>query len=554
MPKHLRVQRGSSAGAIFPLRPGGNLIGRNASCAIVLPDDKVSSRHARLEVDAAGCVLTDLESTNGTLLNDSPLTAPARLRPGDAIQLGGTVLVYAEGEMVAERPTSSIRIVVEDDESRPQRPVAWSPEETTQILPPTALGLEAEELRRLYAILSALYRVTGLVSRSTTLDELLASVLEVLFDIVPADRGSVLFAEGPNGTLQPRAARCRSAKESTIQVSRTIVRDVTGSGRGVLTRDATEDERYRGGESIQLQGIRSALCVPIRTPRELFGVIYLDTRSLDRQFTERDLELLSAIGSEVGLAVENFRLIQQSLQAERLAAIGQAVAGLSHYIKNIVQSMESARYLIRTAIADGDRSGLEEAWAALERNTDLISELVLNMLSYSRRTRPQFDIGSPNTVARQVVELVAPRANERGTTFDVELDPAMPTMLLDAGAIHCSLLNLLTNAIDAAERGTVRVASRWDPDGRRYELSVSDNGPGIPPELHETIFHAFFTTKGSKGSGLGLAVTRKLVEELGGRVTLDSAPGRGATFTLSLPARFEEAPAKPEAEGVMRNP
>jgi len=541
MPMHLRVQRGASAGAVFPLRPGSYVVGRSAASAIVLPDDKVSSHHARIDVDAAGCLLTDLDSTSGTLLNDAPLTGPARLRPGDAVQMGGTCLVYGEGEVAAERPTASIKIVMDDDETRPFLPVAWSPEDTTQILPPTVLGLEAEELRRLYALLSALYRVTGLVSRSTTLDELLRSILGVVFDVVPADRGSVLFLDSPDRPPQPRAGRCRDSHETRIEVSRTIVRDVIERGRGVLTRDATEDERFRGGASIQLQGIRSALCVPIRTPRQLFGVIYLDTRSLDHQFTERDLEVVAAIGSEVGLAVENFRLIQANLQTERLAAIGQAIAGLSHYIKNIVQSMEAARFLVRIAAEDKDWAALEEAWASFDRSTDLISELVLNMLSFTRRAEPQVALGDPNAVVRQVVDLVAPRAREHGTTVEVTFDDRMPTMLFDANAIHCSLLNLLTNAIDAAEKGTVRIATRWDPARRRYEVRVSDDGPGIPEEQRENIFQAFFTTKGSKGSGLGLAVTRKLVEELGGHIDVVSSIGQGATFTISLPAKLPDA-------------
>jgi len=174
MPLHLRVQRGSNAGAVFPLRPGANTIGRTAENAIVLPDDKVSSLHARVDVNGSVCTLSDLDSTNGTLLDDVLLTQPARLRPGASIQMGNTTLVYDEGEMAADRPTTSIRIIVEDD-TRPQFPVAWTPEETTQLLPPTALGIEAGELRRLYGVLTALYRVTSVINRSTTLDELLAS-------------------------------------------------------------------------------------------------------------------------------------------------------------------------------------------------------------------------------------------------------------------------------------------------------------------------------------------------------------------------------------------
>jgi len=533
MPMYLRVQRGANAGAVFPLRPGAHTIGRSAENRIVLPDDKVSAAHARIDVDSTSCMLTDLDSTNGTAVNDAAVRRPTRLRAGDVVQIGNATLVYGEGEIGDEPPTTGVHVVVDD--AHPQRPIAWSPEETTQLLPPTAQGIEAGELRRLYGILSALYRVTSVVSRSTTLAELLAHVLDVVFDIVPADHGSVVAVGSRGGPLQPVVGRCRTARDQTIRVSETIVRDVARSRRGVLTRDATADERFRGGHSVQLYGIRSALCVPIRTPRQFFGVLYLDTRSVERELTERDLELLNAVGSEVGLAVENFQLYQEKLEAERLAAIGQAVAGLSHYIRNILQSMEAARFLIPTAIEEDDPAELAESWAALDRNIELISELALNMLSYSKEAEPRCEPCEPNAIAAEAVDMVAPRAEEAGTTVDFRPDEAMPPARLDRGAVRRALLNLVTNAVDAAGQGTVRVATRWEPAARRVEFRVVDDGPGIPPELHETIFEAFFTTKGSSGTGLGLAVSRKLIEDLGGRIHVHSAPGQGATFVISLP-------------------
>jgi len=542
---HLRVRRGASVGDVFALEPGSNTIGRADSNTIVLDDDKVSVAHARIDVADGACTLEDLESTNGTRVNGTPTTTPTRLEPGDEVGVGNLLLVFDDGDLPDEPPTRKVRVVFEYGESRPLVPVAWASGETTELLPATAHDVQADRLRHLYDVLTALYRVTGLVSRATTLDELLGNILEVVFDIVPADHGSVLSIEGGNGPLEPLAARCRHDAEHTVAISETICREVVANGRGILTRDASEDDRFRGGDSIQLFGIRSAMCVPIRTPRQLFGVLYLDTRSPGSQFTERDLDLLSAIGSEVGLAVENFRLIQHALEAERLAAIGQAVAGLSHYTKNVLQSIEAARVLIDAAIADDDKESLVEAWAALNENTELISELVLNMLSYSRRAEPSRDVCNPNTIASQLVELLAPRASQHGTTLELHLDQAVPTTVLDAGALHRSLLNLLTNAIDASapaaadhtlSPGAVTISSLWDPDHRRIGLAVTDNGPGIAPHELPRIFEPFFTTKGSRGTGLGLAVTRKIIEGLGGTINVQSTPGQGTTFTLSLPA------------------
>jgi len=539
----LRVRRGADAGAVFELRPGAHTLGRGADNAIVLADDKVSTAHARLDVDEAGATVTDLNSTNGTFVNEQAVAAPTRVRPGDAIQVGNTVLLLGDGgPAVSESVTTSVRVVLEDDDTILQVPLAWSPEETTQLLPPSAQGIEAGELRRLYGVLSAVYRVSTVVGRSTTPEGIFSNVLDVVFDILPADHGSVLLAEYEGKALHPVAGRRRDVREQTIRVSETIVRNVLASGRGVLTRDATHDERFRRVVSIHAYGIRSAICVPIRTPRQVYGVMYLDTHSVDRQFTQHDLELLTSVGGEVGLALENLRLIQQNLQAERLVAIGKAVAGLSHYIKNILQGMEAARFLIPLALKENRLADLREAWTALDRNIELIVGLSLNMLSYSKRAGAQYALHNVNEVVEQAAGLVAQRAKEHGAELQVTLDPAIPEALIDRGALHCSLLNLLTNAIDATARGAIRVISRWLPDTRRFEVTVSDDGPGIPRELHEGIFQAFFTTKGSKGTGLGLAVSRKLIEELGGRLTVESEPGHGATFTISLPIRPEKPP------------
>jgi len=531
----LRVERGARAGETLALRPGANTIGRGEGSQIVLADDKVSARHARIDVDDEGCLLADLGSTNGTRLNGKPLVVPTRLEPDDTIELGNTVLVFDDGQSPARRPGKRVQVVLEVDESRPLLTVAWADRQRREMVPAPAGALEADELRQLYDVLIALYRVTGLVSRSTTLDELLANVLEVVFDILPADRGSVLFATAPQAPLEPRAARCRETGDHTVEVSETIVREVLDSGRGVLTRDAAEDDRFRRADTVHLYGIRSAMCVPIRTPRQFIGVLYLDTRSASHRFTERDLDLLSAIGSEVGLAVENVRLLEQNLEGERLAAAGQAVAGLSHYIKNILQSIEACRVLIDAAIRDDDKPGLEEAWATLNQNTELISELVLNMLSYSRRPEPTYEPCSPNGVAADIAELLTLRAADRGTLLDLELDPDIPMATLDVGALHRAMLNLVNNAIDATGPGTVAIRTRWDRDGDRVEFAVADQGPGIAPERSDDIFQAFYTTKGSGGTGLGLAVSKKLVEELGGSIHVRSTPGQGATFTLSLP-------------------
>jgi signal transduction histidine kinase len=119
--------------------------------------------------------------------------------------------------------------------------------------------------------------------------------------------------------------------------------------------------------------------------------------------------------------------------------------------------------------------------------------------------------------------------------FHFDLEAQLPWLQADPQGIHRCLLNLLTNAIDAIdeERGEIRLTTRTA--GESILISVEDNGVGIPPEARQEIFKVFYSTKGNRGTGLGLAVTKKIVEEHGGGITVDSAPGQGSRFTIRLP-------------------
>jgi len=539
MALRLRVVRGPDLGSTYAIHSGENTIGRAEDNDLVLSDKKVSASHACVSLQGASCTIRDLGSTNGVFLGGVLLSGSAVLSPGAMIHLGNTTLVFEEDGSPTPVPGPLVELVP-GGEAEPEFPMAWSPEETTVVLPRSARGLEAEELRRLYGILSAVYRVTSVVSRAASIEELLGGVLEVVFDILPADRGSVLLVE--DGEPRPVAARSRQPLEEALRVSATVVRTVLASGRGLLVSEAADDERLRGGDSVVRYGIRSVLCAPVRTEREVFGVIYLDTRSPGRRFGERDLELLRAVGNDVGLAVENFRLRQEKVHAERLAAVGEAIAGISHYARNILQGVESARDLVPIALRERNLRELAELWQELDARLDLLADLVLNMLNYSRSGRLERITFCPNTATRQVVQLMVPRAQRHGGAIRLELDEDVQPIHLDKAAFQRALTNVVNNAIDAAPGGQVELATHWE--GRRFIVTVRDRGPGIHPALHEKVFEPFFSTKGARGTGLGLAVSRKLIEEMGGTIALESAPGLGATFIISLPVeRTQEWPA-----------
>src|SRR5262249_33945518 len=162
---------------------------------------------------------------------------------------------------------------------------------------------------------------------------------------------------------------------------------------------AAQDERFSAGQSIVRFGIREAICVPMKGRHETLGVIYLDTRGSSRdtafrttsptvKFTGDHLALAIAIGHQAALAVEETRYHQAMLQAERLAAIGQAIAALSHHIKNILQGLRSGSEILKMGLSEKDDAMLQQGWRIVEKNQGKIYHLVMDMLSYSKEREP----------------------------------------------------------------------------------------------------------------------------------------------------------------------
>ena len=234
---------------------------------------------------------------------------------------------------------------------------------------------------------------------------------------------------------------------------------------------------------------------------------------------------------------------RQLLEAERLAAVGQTVAALAHAIKNIVGGLRGGMYVVEKGIERDDRSYLFQGWEMVKGNVAKISNLAMDLLSYSKEREPDYDLCDPNIPAREVFHLMAPRAQQWGVELRLELDDSLGRIVLDPEGIYCCLLNLVTNAIDAciyggspSGRHEVVIRSR-KVENWAVEYRVVDNGCGMDEESRSQVFRSFFSTKGSKGTGLGLMVTRKIIREHKGVIELESTPGAGTTFVVRLPER-----------------
>jgi len=236
-------------------------------------------------------------------------------------------------------------------------------------------------------------------------------------------------------------------------------------------------------------------------------------------------------------------LEHELIKSERLAAIGQTVASLAHYVKNILFGLKGGVYLVNEALKEDDTDSMKDGWEMVENNMGRISGLVLDLLEYSRERKPEYEKCFPNEIANEVCRLMEASAKEYGIEIIKDFDPSIGEAIMDPKGTHRCLLDLVSNARDACifdsneeKNWVVRVKTLLEEDGMiRFE--VSDNGCGMNEEVKKKLFTSFFTSKEGRGTGLGLLNTQKTVQESNGTISVNSKLGQGSTFTIRLPYR-----------------
>jgi signal transduction histidine kinase len=239
------------------------------------------------------------------------------------------------------------------------------------------------------------------------------------------------------------------------------------------------------------------------------------------------------------------RLVEEKsrklVEAERLAAVGQTVAGLAHAIKNITGGLTGGTYVLEKGIDLDNRTYLNQGWQMIKGNVQKIKGMAVDLLNYAKERDPEYQLCDPNLPLREVADLMRSRADENGVVLKSDLAETLPMVSMDPEGIHRVLLNLVTNAIDACTdlscthtKGEVLLRSLRSK-GWAVEYQVRDNGCGMDEETRKKLFQIFFSTKGSRGTGLGLMIAKKIVDEHGGVIEVSSQKGNGTVFTVKLP-------------------
>lgn len=424
----------------------------------------------------------------------------------------------------------------------------------------TARKAEAARLQAQVARLDLLSRITRAIGERQDLDSIYQVLIRSLEEDLPVDFGCVCLHDEAAEAFVARSVGARN-EELGRRLAGTEARFIGVSGNGLgrcLDKELVyePDTQVLGFPLARLlaeAGLRSMIAAPLAVESQVFGLLIVARRA-ERGFSSGECEFLHQVSSHtalaahqaqlhaaLGAAYEDLRQTHQAImQQERLRALGEMASGVAHDINNAVSPilLYSALLLERErGLGPAAREHLE----TIQRAALDVSSTISRLQEFYRKREPQLasDPVQLNDLAEQVVSLTRPRwhdvAQQRGIVIDVkmELAPGLPLILGVESELREALINLVLNAVDALTANGA-VILRTSAAAKTVSAQVADNGTGMSEETRRRCLEPFFTTKGERGSGLGLAMVYGIVQRHGGELGIDTELGQGTTITMTF--------------------
>ncbi|KAA0256045.1 MAG: FHA domain-containing protein [Acidobacteria bacterium] len=542
------------------LETGVYTFGRSSAALIPLKDPLLSRLHARVRVEEDRVLVEDMESRNGTYVNGRKVGGAVALTRGDRITIGNTVLVLGDeastrvvvDESAGPTPVEGMTLFPSDALLRAVRPGA------TEGAPGRAGREEPFEV---------LYEVTRELLHDRSEGELFRLIVDRLFEILGPDRAVVLLKD-PDGGFQEAVSRFGDGiPPGDLVLSRTVLDAVAGERRAALFV-AGSPAADVPSVSLVIQGITSCLAAPLCVGDEVLGLVYLDARLGHRQFGEPDVRLVTALANAAAVRIRSARLAEAAAlreAAEREREVAQTarraaeeasrvkslfLASMSHELRTPLNAILGYAEMLTEEATERGLGDLLPDLQKIQGAGRHLLELINDILDLSKieagkldLVREPFDV---QALLSDVAQTMRPAVERNGNAFAYRPGEPPGMVLADVTRTRQVLYNLLSNAGKFTENGrvTLECSRASDDSGEWVVVRVADTGIGMTPEQQSRLFQPFSqadagTARKYGGTGLGLVISRRLCQMMGGDITVESEPTAGSTFFLKLPAAVE---------------
>ncbi len=458
-------------------------MGRQNHCDIVLTDSMISRSHLRIELENGQWWAEDLKSSHGTFMEDKPITR-VLWKPGATIRLAdGAYFITLRSET---QGTNEINM-------------------------------------------QAILQTAHLLAEDAELDDILEQSLEKLLNISGTDRGFIMLLEV--GELVTKVQRGLGKElERNIQLSLSSVHSVFERGEPIWIHNVTDNEKLMSQQSIMDLQLKTILCLPLTLQGKRIGVVYLDSKRIITEPVDRPI--FEAIVALCAIAIERARLSEENLRNQVLATVGQVASSIVHDFKNALFVVRGHAELLEVINPDGkSKHHVSKILEAVQR----LSEMSMDVLDYAKVREPRREKVEMSMFLQSLVEAIRPHAADLGVTLKCEASPCASN--IEGPRFARVIENLLANALDAVgEKPDERIVIiAWERVTGGIQIRVVDNGKGIPKKVLRRIFEPFFSYGKTKGTGLGMATVKKITEEHGGSIEVQSEEGEGTTVILTIP-------------------
>jgi len=505
------------------------IMGRALDCDIRIPRPWVSRQHASIQCAHGRYRITDLHTTHGTLVNERKIRKH-ELRDGDKIRLGDCELTFMLRDGAVARETG-----LDMPEDGATVISAFDSRTPSSVESDVA---DSAKVKQMKTHLKILQEVAETACGTLDIEALLKSSLDQLLRVFPqATHAHAVLIDLPEVGKELCLSVARGGQSSEdVKMSGTLFKLATNERKALLAGDTSSDDRLSGAASIVGLSLRSMMCSPLIIADKVLGAIQVDTTSAVQPFSTDDLRLLATVAGQMAVAAESARLHHELMAKERLAAMGETISNLAHCIKNVLNALQGGAYILDIGIKRDESEKITKGWDIVKRNTDFMLQLAKDMLAYCKKEVVQRQPVDMAELLNNAMLMIQENAARKNVQASVDLQDGIPMLAVDATSMTRVIMNLLTNAVEACAEGQkVKLTAAVDKSRGQLVISVEDTGPGMPDNVKDNLFTPFFTTKGSRGTGLGLSLVKKVVDSHRGSIVVESEVGVGTTFRIHLP-------------------